>query len=308
MLTYEFIDPDKQLSSEDFNFVESFLKATGRTQLGWHYITDITWIYSHVKDWPRNYKILDAGGGTGPVQFLLAEMGFSVVNIDLVLTEPPQVYMGRYKTTHEVLHSFSPTSYIDMLGDTSRISMRAKLKKIVKSTLLYQLWQQRKYSEYNQNHDQWRSSVGISNVPIGTIEWKTGNLCDIPEISSESFDAVVSLSAWEHIPYGILDQAVSEIRRILKSEAKWAVTTSATEKSKTWWHEPSQSNCFSADDLATIFQAYSFQNQFPEIILDSYRDCEYLKDNIAHFYKKSGKYGMPWGIWDPKYIPVGLSK
>ena len=308
MLTYEFIDPDRQISSEDFKFVESFLEATGRTQLGWHYITDITWIYSHVKEWPRNYKILDAGGGLGPVQFLLAEMGFSVVNIDLALVKPPQVYMDRYKITHEVLLSFSPTSYIDILKDMSSYTIRAKLKKLLKSALLYQFWQQWKYSSYNQNHDQWRYSAGITNVPIGTIEWKTGNLCYMPEISSESFDAVVSLSAWEHIPYGILDQAVSEIRRVLKPGAKWAVTTSATEKSETWWHEPSQSNCFSVADLETIFLAHSFQNQTPEAILDAYRNCNYLKDNLADFYKKSGKYGMPWGKWNPTYIPVGLNR
>ena len=63
MLQYEFIDPDLQINSADFQFVESFLKMTDRTQIGWHYLTDITWIYSHVKDWPRDYKVLDAGGG-----------------------------------------------------------------------------------------------------------------------------------------------------------------------------------------------------------------------------------------------------
>jgi SAM-dependent methyltransferase len=308
MLTYEFIDPNRQITSKDFEFVESFLNTTNRTQLGWHYITDITWIYSNIKEWPRNYKVLDAGGGFGPLQFLLAEIGFSVVNIDLVLAKPPQPYVNRYKTTHETFPSFIPTGYINLLDDTSNSWIETKLKRFLKSSSIYQIWRQRKYKNYEKSHDQWRSSLGIDNVPIGTIEWKTGNLCHMPEVPSGSFDAVVSLSAWEHIPYEILSQAISEIRRVLKPEAKWAVTTSGTEKSETWWHEPSQSNCFSADDLVTIFQAHSSQNQIPEIILDSYRDCEYLKDNIANFYKKSGKYGMPWGIWDPKYIPVGLSK
>ena len=308
MLTYEFIDPNRQITSKDFEFVKSFLNTTNRTQLGWHYITDITWIYSNIKEWPRNYKVLDAGGGFGPLQFLLAEIGFSVVNIDLVLAKPPQPYVNRYKTTHETFPSFIPTGYINLLDDTSNSWIETKLKRFLKSSSIYQIWRQRKYKNYEKSHDQWRSSLGIDNVPIGTIEWKTGNLCHMPEVPSGSFDAVVSLSAWEHIPYEILSQAISEIRRVLKPEAKWAVTTSGTEKSETWWHEPSQSNCFSADDLVTIFQAHSSQNQIPEIILDSYRDCEYLKDNIANFYKKSGKYGMPWGIWDPKYIPVGLSK
>ncbi len=53
---------DEEIGTEDFRFVESFMKATGRTQIGWYYITDITWIYSRVKDWSRDLKIVDAGG------------------------------------------------------------------------------------------------------------------------------------------------------------------------------------------------------------------------------------------------------
>jgi hypothetical protein len=56
------------------------------------------------------------------------------------------------------------------------------------------------------------------------------------------------------------------------------------------------------------FGAKSIGNQNPELILDKYRNCTYLKENLAEFYKKSDKYGMPWGIWDPKYIPIGLSQ
>ena len=89
MLSYEFIDPEEQIDSSDFGFVESFLKDTGRTKIGWHYITDITWMYSRIKNWPRDTKILDAGGGVGPLQFLLAEMGFHITNIDMVLAQPP---------------------------------------------------------------------------------------------------------------------------------------------------------------------------------------------------------------------------
>ena len=89
MLQYEFIDPDIQIASEDFKIIESFLKMTNRTQIGWHYISDITWVYSHIKHWPRDFKILDAGGGAGgPVQFLMAELGFDITNIDLNLNQP----------------------------------------------------------------------------------------------------------------------------------------------------------------------------------------------------------------------------
>ncbi|UFP95979.1 hypothetical protein [Gloeobacter morelensis] len=42
MLTYELIDLQEQLESKEFRFVEAFLQANGRTQLGWHYCTDIS--------------------------------------------------------------------------------------------------------------------------------------------------------------------------------------------------------------------------------------------------------------------------
>lgn len=167
MLSYELIDPEKQISSAEFKFVESFLKATGRTQLGWHYITDIAWIYSKIKSWPRNYKILDAGGGRGPLQFLLAELGFQVINIDMLLAEPRYAYAQRYQTTFNSLPSFTPTSYIEMFVDDLNSSIVSKLKWLIKSTPVHQLWSSRKYNYF---HDKWRSSVGIVDISVGTIQ------------------------------------------------------------------------------------------------------------------------------------------
>ena len=113
MLRYEFIDPEEQIESEDFKFVESFLRSTKRTQIGWHYITDLTWVYSRVKTWPRDIQILDAGGGRGPVQFLLAELGMNVTNIDLVLPEPKIAQQKRYRTTLKTLPSLVQTGYAE---------------------------------------------------------------------------------------------------------------------------------------------------------------------------------------------------
>jgi len=303
VINYEYIDPEQQLSSQDFHFVESFLQMTGRTQIGWHYVTDIVWIYSHVKEWPRDYKILDAGGGYGPVQFLLAEMGFHVTNVDMVLSEPPAKYVQRYQTKLEELPSFTSTSYLNFINsDQKWLNM---LKKIIKSSSAYKKITTYKYCS---SHEKWRSNENPSDRDLGSINWIKGNLCDMPELASGTFDAVVSLSAWEHIPYHLLPKALLEIRRVLVDGAKYAVTTSATEKEETWWHEPSQSNCFSLIDLENIFGAVNISSEKAEDILEKYKNCAYLKENLADFYKKSGKYGMPWGKWDPKYIPVGISQ
>jgi 2-polyprenyl-3-methyl-5-hydroxy-6-metoxy-1,4-benzoquinol methylase len=306
MLSYEFIDPEQQISSEDFKDVESFLQLTGRTQLGWHYITDLCWIYSKVKQWPKGLKVLDAGGGVGPTQFLLAEMGFQVINIDLSLSEPPIAYKQRYQTDLEILPSFIPTSYSRFLS-SSNSDLKFILKKWIKSLPVYKWCNSLKYSNLSTNSEKWREVVGLSEVPLGSITWYIGNLCEISEVASGSFDAVVSLSSLEHIPIDIFDEALEEINRILKPDALWALTTSGTEKSSTWFHEPSQGYCFSSSDFEERFGAKPLKVQKPSVILDKYKNCSYLKENLANFYKKSGQYGMPWGIWDPKYIPVGLS-
>ena len=131
MLTFEFIDPDEQIGSDDFHFVERFLAATGRTEIGWHYITDIAWIYSRVKNWPRTYRILDAGGGSGPLQFLLADLGFHVTNIDMVLPEPAAAHVERYRLTHRRLVHFKETGYAGHLRGFSVPDAKARLRRIL---------------------------------------------------------------------------------------------------------------------------------------------------------------------------------
>jgi SAM-dependent methyltransferase len=304
MLVYEFIHPQRQIESADFQFVESFLQATGRTQLGWHYITDITWVYAQVKTWPKNLKILDAGGSTGPIQFLLAELGFDVTNIDLNLPSPAAAVQDRYQIIRQTLPSFTPTTYNTLLetSTTPRQSLTA-VKAWLKKSWVYRTVSTRRYA---QQHDQWRADVGLADISLGKIQWLVGNLCDIPEIPTASFDAIVSLSSLEHIPLQALDPALAELRRVLKPTARWAVTTSSTEQAATWFHEPSQGLCFSSHDLENRFGAQNIPSQQPAEVLEAYRHCAYLKDHLADFYRHSGNLGMPWGIWDPKYIPVGL--
>jgi SAM-dependent methyltransferase len=262
-------------------------------------------MYSQIKNWPRETKILDAGGGGGPLQFFLAEIGFHVTNIDMILAKPPVRYGVRYGTKLQTLPSFTPTDYKEFLFSNKETSFNQDFKKILKENFIYKYWSQQSYS---LSHDRWRSSVNLSDTPLGSVQWCVGNLCHMPEIPSGDFDAVVSLSAWEHIPYELLDSALTEIRRVLTPDAKWAVTTSATEAPLTYWHEPSKSNCFSINDLENKFGAKTLFTQNPEMILDKYRQCSYLKNNLSEFYKKSGNYGMPWGKWEPKYVPVGLSQ
>jgi len=193
------------------------------------------------------------GGGGGPVQFLIAELGFDVTNIDLSIAEPNISYKNRYQITYNILPSFKSTSYNDFLKANRNIrSGQTVVKNIIKKSWLYKLWSAKQYS---QKHEQWRKTQELESARIGHIKWFRANLCNMQEVMDNTFDAVVSLSAMEHIPYKSLQAALNEIKRVLKPDARWAVTTSGTEKDKTWFHEPSQGNCFSSTDLEKIFGA-----------------------------------------------------
>jgi hypothetical protein len=158
----EMIDPDKMISSELLVVIESFLKNSNQTQIGWHYLVDLIWIYSKVTNWPRSTKILDAGGGRGPTQFLLAEMGFDVTNIDLWHVPPPANWSERYKIEVIELESYIPTSYIDHIVDVSLQGGKVKsyLKKIIRSACpaLLEKRQARYLAMNSKIMDTWRST------------------------------------------------------------------------------------------------------------------------------------------------------
>ena len=247
------------------------------------------------------------GGGGGPVQFLMAELGFDVTNIDLNLNKPGFVYQKRYQCAYEVLPSFEKTTYKTFLDESNKKQyyLKTTVKNIIKQSMPYKWWSAKRYIG---KHERWRKVNKLETSTIGQLKWVKGNLCNMPEVSENTFDAVVSLSAVEHIPYESLQAALTEIKRVLKPDACWAITTSGTEKAKTWFHGPSQGNCFSCADFENIFGAMPKESQKPYEILQKYQNNSYLKENLAKFYFKSGKYGMPWGKWNPKYIPVGIFK
>lgn len=300
--SYKLLDPDEIIDSADFKIVESFLRTTKRADIGWHYIVDLTWIYSVAKDWPRSYKIIDAGGGGGPAQFMLAELGFQVTNIDLILNVPNYSVARRYGTAHTRLPSYKSSNYVQHLEDrVSMNSLNRNFRELIKST---KLWNKFSAYSYRSRNEAWRATQPPQ--PLGKIDWIQGNLCLMPEVENELFDAVVSLSSLEHIPLNLLPNALNEIGRVLKPKSCMAVTTSATVNNKTWFHEPSQGNCFSSKDLSGLFNAKD-QSELPaEVIMEKYEKSTYLHNNLPKFYYKSGNNGMPWGEWKPSYIPVGI--
>ena len=305
-LTYQYLNPEEIIESNDFKVVESFLRDTGRSQIGWHYIIDLTWIYSRAVNWPQGIRVLDAGGGRGPAQFLLAEMGFDITNIDLVHTKPDYAFLSRYGTERNTLSSYTDTRYVEHIMSFGRY--RQFLKRAWKAVMESKLLRETTASAYANRHENWRILNGFSERKVGSINWLAGNLCEVPEMEAGTFDAVVSLSSLEHIPLEVLPSALAEIQRLVRPDGYWAVTTSATEMSDTWYHQPSLGYCFSESDLKSVFQAHAKNASKPADIMQLYKLSRYLKGNLAFHYRLSGNNGMPWGKWSPLYIPVGFSE
>jgi hypothetical protein len=200
-------------------------------------------------------------------------------------------------TRRRLVH-FEETGYAGHLRQFSAPDIKARLKRIYRAT-------RAKLRRPGRRDSACRESA---QPAVGTIEWIVGNLCDLREIPPGTFDAVVSLSALEHIPIEQLGTALRELARVAKPGAGWAVTTSGTDRATTWLHEPSQGWCYSVADLRDRFGAVGARDQDAAEMLERYRRSKYLRDHLAAFYRRTDRCGMPWGVWDPRYIPVGLSR
>ena len=40
--------------------------------------------------------------------------------------------------------------------------------------------------------------------------------------------------------------------------------------------------------------------------MKKYKNCSFLREDLSDHYKQTGSLGMPFGVWDPQYIPVGV--
>lgn len=264
------------------------------TGLGWHYLLDLPWAAQELS-FTCNMRILDAGAGRGVMQWWLAEQGVTVLSVDRrTRANLPQWFRKRYRvvglraedlsaaTRLTSLRSFLPPRY-PRLWRTYPAKLRAAFKAV---------------------------SSPINQRAQGTVCIYNQDLRNMPDIASNSVDAVVSISALEHNPPQELEDCVSELMRVLKPGGQ-LVATLAAARDKDWFHEPSKGWCYTEATLRELFDlpgdCSSNYHRYDELF-ESLYSCAELRDNLADFYYTSGDNGMPWGIWDPQYQPVGVVK
>lgn len=257
-------------------------------EFGWHYLLDLTWIIHQLGN-VKGKQILDAGAGTGIIQWYLANQGAEVISVDRVSRASLPLRFRNHFRVHGLRVS-------DLTAYSSVIRQNLKREGKTWGKLSAQA------KELSALRD-WHRSPG--RVVIYNQDLKS-----LPDINDNSLDAVVAVSALEHNHPDDLGNVVQELTRVLKPGGLLLATLGAA-RDQDWLHKPSRGWCYTDNSLRRLFdlssEIPSNYTQFDEL-LNSLRNCAELRNNLAKFYFRSGDNGMPWGVWDPKYPTVGVCK
>ncbi|MFQ5922234.1 MAG: class I SAM-dependent methyltransferase [Anaerolineales bacterium] len=283
-----------ELLRDEAELVDSFRECARELgiQLGWHYDLDLAWIGSQLGD-PSGLKVLDAGAGTGVLQWWLADRGADVVSIDRLDRAD---LSGRFRLAYRVrgqrpgdlLPTWRLIPYrLSQTDQSLTTRIEASLRAIATTVL-----------------------EPIRPKAPGRVMLHRRDLDDLSNLEDGAFDVVVSVSALEHNEIENIPKVGVELERVLKPGGLLLVTMSAA-RDEDWFHEPSEGWCLTEDSLRRIFSlSPESKSNFSEYdsLFEKIRDNETLQQRLAPMFHESGRSGMPWGKWDPQYQPVGVRK
>jgi 2-polyprenyl-3-methyl-5-hydroxy-6-metoxy-1,4-benzoquinol methylase len=255
---------------------------------GWHYLLDLTWILDELGS-IQGKRILDAGAGTGVLQWYLAQQGAEVISVDrLSRAALPLRFRARFRVTGLRRQDLLPPPGALRAQWSGNVRWRAKVSA------------------------QARDVVGMAHLRRGggRVIIYNQDLSNLTDLADNSLDAVVAVSALEHNQPEALEQVVAELMRVLKPDGRLIASLTAG-RDQDWWHTPSSGWCYTDASLRRLFhlpQSTRSNYAHYDRMLAELRDCLELRDNLAHFYFQSANNGMPLGKWDPQYVPVGVVK
>lgn len=257
-------------------------------EFGWHYLLDLTWIIRQLGA-TDGKRIMDAGAGTGVMQWYLAEHGAEVLSVDRASrADLPLRFRRRFRTRGLREQDLLPT------GQMLQARMLAPGRLRTKIT--------------SQARDLAAALQG--NQALGKVVVYNQDLKKLTDIPDSSLDAVVAVSALEHNSPHDLELVVDELLRVLKPGGLLLATLGAASD-QDWYHEPSHGWCYSDQSLRRCFKLPADTPSNYDRYADLFAalvDCAELRDGLASFYSQSGDNGMPWGKWAPQYQPVGVCK
>ncbi len=263
-----------------------------KLEFGWHYLLDLSWIIGNL-DQIDGQKMIDAGAGTGVMQWYLANEGATVISID---RESRANLSPRFRRRFNVegLREDDYQERSKYPNNVSQSSLKMRMANFVDAVS----YQTKALTKSEDKRD------------TGIVFIYNQDLTELADISENSIDAIVAVSSLEHNSPEGLEEVVAELFRVLKPGGALLATLGAA-KGEDWFHEPSQGWCYSEATLRRIFDIpKDVQSNFDQYdqLFDALRDNRELKESLASFYFRSGNNGMPWGEWDPKYQPVGIAK
>jgi ubiquinone/menaquinone biosynthesis C-methylase UbiE len=271
------------------------LAASLRLEFGWHYLLDLTWMIGSLGD-VRGRQIMDAGAGTGIMQWHLARQGAQVLSVDRESRAwLPLRFRLRYRVTGLRPQDLLPVRNAPPTGGRRPVPFSRRA-----SGALLRL--------AGDGLPQ-RFDASLARGP-GRVVIYNQDLKELPDVPDCSLDAVVAVSSLEHNDPADLERVVVELMRVLKPGGALLATLGASQ-GEDWFHKPSRGWCYSEGTLRRAFElpqdTPSNYSRYEEL-LTALRSCRELRDNLASFYGRSGENGMPWGVWDPRYQPVGVCK
>ena len=260
-------------------------------EFGWHYLLDLTWTISRLGP-TRGKRVMDAGAGTGILQWYLAGHGAEVVSVDrMSRSHLPVRFRLRYRVGGMRPDDLAPTRFTNRLGSAGISIFGGRLAGSLISL---------SRKEFVKRLDLRKGRVVIYNQDLKSLN-------DLPD---NALDAVVAISSLEHNDPADLPLVVAELMRVIKPGGTLLATLGAS-CDRDWFHGPSRGWCYTEATLRELFslpaQVASNYALYDRLFNDL-KNCSELRYNLAEFYYRSGENGMPWGIWDPQYIPVGVCK
>jgi 2-polyprenyl-3-methyl-5-hydroxy-6-metoxy-1,4-benzoquinol methylase len=281
------------LLDENRRLVNDLKKLASSLQLefGWHYLLDLCWIIANLGDIPGK-RILDAGAGTGVLQWYLADHSATVISVDRMNRANLAL---KYRKRFQV-KGFRNNNQSDLAPIWLALPENLRTIPGVSQKLAYLS----------------REIVCCfkPKTARGQILMYSQDLSNLEGIADDSIDAIVSLSALEHNEPKHLEVVVRELMRVIKPGGILLATLGAA-RDKDWFHQPSHGWCYSESTLRWVF---ALPGEVPsnyhlyDTLFNSLYDSAELRENLAKFYSRSGDNGMPWGIWEPHYQSVGILK
>jgi ubiquinone/menaquinone biosynthesis C-methylase UbiE len=302
----------ESLIEENPELAMDILAASTRVgvPLGWHYVLDLIWLLKEI-DVEKPATILDAGAGGGLMQYLLADLGYQVISADMVVRDPRSDLRRLYEfdtmgTNQEIDHDFlDHLGVAKKPGTNSQKTLIERIKKPLR--LIRNTFRQKPTSTIVT--ETVPDQLSITPGKQATIFLYRCDLKNMQKLPDSSVDAVVSVSAIEHNPPEISKKIMQELERVTKPEGSILITVSAGKTGITT-HPESHSYVLDETALLDTYNLVNPGSNFSDFdsIFERMTRSKYLQRWLSSMYYNDGKNGMPWGIWAPSYLPVGIRK